>query len=87
MLSSDYTRTQTTILEYQLKIKDHDALLDPQFLDEMIKNMGSVSSVFEKLPEDIFIRSLAAKRVEVVLFRTSQLKTRITKKKRSPSRR
>lgn len=24
--------------------------------------MGSVSSVFEKLPEDIFVRSLAAKR-------------------------
>lgn len=63
MLSSDYTKTQNTILEHQLKIKDHDALLDPKFLNEMIKYMGTVSSVFEKLPDDIFIRSLASKRV------------------------
>ena len=46
MLSSDYTKTQNTILEHQLKIKDHDALLDFKFLDEMIKYMGTVSSVF-----------------------------------------
>lgn len=63
MLSTDYTKTQNTILEYQLKIKEHDVLLDSRFLDEMIKNMGTVSSVFEKLPQDILIRSLAAKRV------------------------
>jgi hypothetical protein len=82
MLSSDYTKTQSTILEHQLKIKDYDALLDPKFLNEMIKYMGTVSSVFEKLPDDIFVRSLAAKRVFDYLFRILLLKMRTNKNKK-----
>lgn len=73
MLSTDYTKTQNTILEYQLKIKEHDALLDSKFLDEMIKSMGTVSSVFEKLPQDILVRSLAAKRVGLSLIQNIAL--------------
>jgi hypothetical protein len=44
--------------------------------------MGTVSSVFEKLPDDIFVRSLAAKRVNVNLFRILLLKIKTNNNKK-----
>lgn len=65
MLSTDTAKTKNVIFGYRPNIKDDDVLLEPNFLNAMIKNMGYVSSVFQKKPEDLFQKSLAEKRVKI----------------------
>lgn len=64
MLSTDTVKTRSVIFGYPLHIKDDDVLLEPAFLNNMILNMGYVSSVFQKKPEDLFHKSLAEKKVD-----------------------
>jgi hypothetical protein len=63
MLSTDTAKTKNAIFEYRPYTKDDDVLLEKKFLDAMIRNMGYVSSVFQRRPEDLFQKSLAEKRV------------------------
>jgi hypothetical protein len=39
--------------------KDNDKLVDPQFLNEMMKSLGYTNSLFERLPNELFQKSLA----------------------------
>lgn len=50
MLSTDTVKTKNVIFGYRPNTKDDDVLLEPSFLNAMIKNMGYVSSVFQKRP-------------------------------------
>ncbi len=63
MLSTDAKKTCNVIFASRPNVRDDDILLEPNFLNCMIKNMGYVSSVFQKKPEDLFQKSVAEKRV------------------------
>lgn len=63
MLSTDIEKTKDVIFGSRPNIKDDDVLLEPNFLNCMVQNMGYVSSVFQRKPEDLFQKSLAEKKV------------------------
>jgi len=63
MLSTDTEKTKEVIFGLRPNIKDDDILLEPSFLNCMVQNMGYVSSVFQRKPEDLFQKSLAEKKV------------------------
>ena len=62
MLSTDIEKTKDVIFGLRPNIKDDDILLEPNFLNCMVQNMGYVSSVFQRKPEDLFQKSLAEKK-------------------------
>jgi len=62
MLSTDTEKTKEVIFGLRPNIKDDDILLEPSFLNCMVQNMGYVSSVFQRKPEDLFQKSLAEKK-------------------------
>jgi hypothetical protein len=47
------------VFGYRKQAKDNDKLMDPRFLNEMMKSLGYTSSLYEKLPDELFQKSLA----------------------------
>ena len=67
MLSTDIEKTKEVIFGHRPIVKDDDILLEPSFLNCMVQNMGYVSSVFQRRPDDLFQKSLAQKKVALQL--------------------
>jgi AP-1 complex subunit beta-1 len=59
MLSTDPEKAKNVVFGKRPPTKDNDKLVDPQFLNEMMKSLGYTSSLFEKLPGELFQKSLA----------------------------
>jgi hypothetical protein len=60
MLSTDPKKAKDVVFGgYRKQAKDNDKLIDPVFLNEMMKSLGYTSSLFEKLPDELFQKSLA----------------------------
>jgi vesicle coat complex subunit len=74
MLSTDPEKTKTVVFGYRPQAKDNDKLVDQSFLSDMMKSMGYASSLFEKRSEELFQRSLAEQKVDLMLFRELKLK-------------
>lgn len=51
MLSTDPSKTKNVVFGYRPQAKDTDKLTDHKFLNEMMRNLGYASSLFEKKPE------------------------------------
>lgn len=68
MLSTDPTKTKDVIFGYRPQAKDNDKLVDKVFLNEMMKNLGYASSLFEKRPEELFQKSLAETKVVNIIY-------------------
>jgi hypothetical protein len=54
MLSSDPEKTKNTVLCEKPEIEEEEVKYEPKFLEVMINTLGMISSVFSKLPEDLF---------------------------------
>jgi len=59
MLSTDPAKTKNVVFGYRPQAKDNDKLVDPTFLNKMMKSLGYTSSLYEKLPDELFQKSLA----------------------------
>lgn len=59
MLSTDPTKTKNVVFGYRPQAKDNDKLMDPRFLNDMMKSLGYTSSLYEKRPDELFQKSLA----------------------------
>lgn len=59
MLSTDPSKTKNVVFGYRPQAKDNDILVDPVFLREMMKSLGCTNSLFEKLPHELFAKSVA----------------------------
>ena len=59
MLSTDPSKTKNVVFGYRPQAKDNDRLMDPAFLNDMMKWLGFASSLFEKKPNELFQKSLA----------------------------
>lgn len=59
MLSTDPAKTKNVVFGYRPQAKDNDILMDPHFLNQMMKSLGYTSSLYEKLPNELFQKSLA----------------------------
>ena len=46
MLSTDPAKTKNVVFGYRPQAKDTDKLVDKNFLNEMMKNLGYASSLF-----------------------------------------
>lgn len=59
MLSTDPAKTKNVVFGYRPQAKDNDKLMDPRFLNDMMKSLGYTSSLYEKRPDELFQKSLA----------------------------
>ena len=59
MLSTDPSKTKNVVFAYRPQAKDNDILVDPTFLKHMMKSLGYSNSLFEKLPHELFTKSVA----------------------------
>lgn len=59
MLSTDPGKTKNVVFGYRPQAKDNDRLMDPAFLNDMMKWLGFASSLYEKKPNELFQKSLA----------------------------
>ena len=59
MLSTDPAKAKEVVFGYRPQAKNNDKLIDPKFLNQMMKSLGYTSSLFEKVPEELFQKSLA----------------------------
>jgi len=50
MLSTDPGKTKNVVFGYRPQTKDNDRLMDPKFLNDMMKYLGYASSLYEKKP-------------------------------------
>ncbi len=62
MLSADTGKTKEAVFGYRPQAKDNDKLIDKHFLAEIGKSMGFSSSLFEKLPGELFSKTVADRR-------------------------
>ncbi len=65
MLSTDPDRTKNVVFGYRPQAKDNDKLMDKHFLAEIMKSLGYASSLFEKIPEELFQKSRAETKVKI----------------------
>eukprot|EP01097_Dermamoeba_algensis_P003025 TRINITY_DN2220_c0_g1_i1.p1 TRINITY_DN2220_c0_g1~~TRINITY_DN2220_c0_g1_i1.p1 ORF type:complete len:556 (-),score=135.24 TRINITY_DN2220_c0_g1_i1:200-1867(-) len=61
LLSSDPEAAKVVVLSEKPLITEDSSLLEPSLLDELISNIGTLSSVFHKLPETFVSKYRAAK--------------------------
>lgn len=59
MLSTDPAKTKNVVFGYRPQAKDNDKLMDPKFLNDMMKSLGYASSLFEKRFDELFQKSVA----------------------------
>lgn len=59
MLSTDPAKTKNVVFGYRPQAKDSDKLVDPRFLNEIMKSLGYTNSLYERLPHELFQKSLA----------------------------
>ena len=59
MLSTDPAKTKNVVFGYRPQAKDDDILIDPRFLNDMMKSLGYTNSLYEKRPNELFQKSLA----------------------------
>jgi AP-1 complex subunit beta-1 len=59
ILSTDPEKAKNVVFGKRPPTKDSDKLVDPQFLNEIMKSLGYSNSLFEKLPGELFQKSLA----------------------------
>jgi hypothetical protein len=59
MLSTDPAKTKNVVFGYRPQAKDSDKLVDPRFLNDMMKTLGYTNSLYEKLSDELFQKSLA----------------------------
>ena len=59
MLSTDPAKTKNVVFGYRPQAKDNDILVDRSFLKQMMKSLGYTNSLYEKLPQELFARSVA----------------------------
>ena len=59
MLSTDPAKTKNVVFGYRPQAKDNDILVDRSFLKQMMKSLGYTNSLYEKLPQELFTRSVA----------------------------
>jgi hypothetical protein len=59
MLSTDPAKTKNVVFGYRPQAENNDKLMDPKFLNDMMKSLGYTSSLYEKRPNELFQKSLA----------------------------
>jgi hypothetical protein len=50
MLSTDPAKAKNVVFGYRPQAKDDDILIDPRFLNDMMKSLGYTNSLYEKRP-------------------------------------
>ncbi len=67
MLSTDPGKTKNVVFGYRPQAKDSDKLVDKTFLNDMMKSLGYASSLFEKRADELFPKSLAELKVDIII--------------------
>jgi AP-1 complex subunit beta-1 len=68
MLSSEPEKTKTVVLSDKPVLRDEGFGLDTGFLDEMVENIGMISSLVQKTPGELFKKEIAIDNANLKLF-------------------
>ena len=72
MLSSEPEKTKTVVLSDKPVLRDEGCGFDTGFLDEMVENIGMISSLVQKTPGELFRKEIAIDNANLRLISTEK---------------